>query len=44
MKDKIEKLEALLAGIEEVFNNHPDTDIAQKELTKINEFNDVTIK
>jgi len=40
MKDKIEKLEVLLAGIEEVFNNHSDTDIAQKELTRINEFND----
>lgn len=40
MKDKIEKLEALSTGIEDIFNNHPDTDVAQKALKRINEFKD----
>lgn len=40
MNDKIEKLEALHTGIEELFNNHPDKDIAQKELKKLTEFKD----
>lgn len=40
MKEKIEKLEELIACTEDVFNNHPDTDIAQRELKRIQEFKD----
>ena len=43
MKDKIEKLKALFEGTEDIFNNHPNTEIAQIELKRINEFKDFRI-
>lgn len=43
MKDKIEKLEVLHMGIENLFNNHLEKDMAQKELKKIIEFKDFRI-
>lgn len=40
MKDKIEKLEAVNKSIQDLIKNHPDSEMAQKELESIQEFQD----
>jgi DNA-binding MltR family transcriptional regulator len=40
VKDKIEKLEAVNKSIQDLIKNHPDSEMAQKELESIQEFQD----
>lgn len=40
MKDKIEELELLNKSIQDLINNHPDTEFAERELKNIQEFQD----
>jgi len=40
VKDKIEKLEAVNKSIQDLIKNHPDSEMAQKELKSIQEFQD----